>query len=175
MALLKIYTYPEKVLRKTAAPVEKVDRSVRKLMDDMAETMYEAPGIGLAANQVGLALQAVVLDIRRDEDEENENANGLITLINPQIVSATGESIHEEGCLSVPGFFANVKRAGEVVVRALNLDGETLEIHANGLLAVVLQHEIDHLHGHLFVDHMGVVARESFKRRWKKKLKEDAS
>jgi peptide deformylase len=167
MALLEICTYPESVLRENAAPVETVDRQCRKLIDDMVETMYEAPGIGLAANQVGKAVQVITIDLQRPEDE-----NGLIVLVNPRIVTAGGTITWEEGCLSVPEFFAKVKRFETVTVKALSPDGKPVEINASGLLAVVLQHEIDHLAGQLFVDKIGPIARDIFRRKWKKKQKE---
>jgi peptide deformylase len=167
MALLEVRVYPDPILRTGANPVEEVDREIRKLADDMAETMYDAPGIGLAANQVGESRRLVVLDLQHPEDE-----TGLIVLVNPDIVAAEGEFTWEEGCLSVPGFFANVKRHNRVTVRALNLDGNTFEITAEGLLAIALQHEIDHLEGRLFVDRLGLAAKESFKRKWKRRVKE---
>lgn len=163
MALLDVCTYPNPVLRKQAQPVDEVDHKIRKLVDDMAETMYEAPGIGLAANQVGLPLRLLVIDLQKEEYEQ-----GLITLINPEIIAAQGTTTFEEGCLSVPEFFANVKRHEEVTVRALNVDGKRIEVQASGLLAVVLQHEIDHLHGRLFIDHINPIKRDIFKRKWKK-------
>lgn len=168
MALLDICTYPDRVLRQKAVPVEKVDRKIRKLMDDMAETMYDAPGIGLAANQVGKPIQLVVIDLQRPEEEK-----GLIVLVNPRIATARGEISVEEGCLSVPDFFAKVKRYEEVTVEGLNQNGETITVCASGLLAVALQHEIDHLHGQLFIDKMNLIKRDIFKRKWKKKLKQE--
>ncbi len=168
MALLSITTYPDDPLRRQAAAVETIDTQIRCLIDDMAETMYHAPGIGLAANQVGVPLQVVVIDLHREDEE-----HGLITLINPRIVSAQGQVSFEEGCLSVPGYFAHVKRYEQVTVEALNVDGQLLHIEASGLLAVVLQHELDHLHGRLFIDHLNPIARDIFKRRWKKKQRQE--
>lgn len=166
MALLSIVTYPEEPLRCQAAPVEKIDQQIRKLITDMAETMYDAPGIGLAANQVGQRLQVVVIDLHREEQ------HGLITLVNPRIVAAQGQISFEEGCLSVPGYFAHVNRHEHVTVEALDADGKPLCLEASGLLAVVLQHELDHLHGRLFIDHLNPIARDIFKRRWKKRIRE---
>ncbi|HBZ55397.1 MAG TPA: peptide deformylase [Syntrophobacteraceae bacterium] len=166
MALLSIVTYPEEPLRSQTAPVEKIDHQIRKLITDMVETMYDAPGIGLAANQVGQLLQVVVIDLQREEQR------GLITLVNPRIVAAQGQVSFEEGCLSVPGYFAHVSRHEQVTVEALDVDGKPLLIEASGLLAVVLQHELDHLHGRLFIDHLNPIARDIFKRRWKKKRKQ---
>jgi len=169
MALIDICIYPDPVLRETARPVTEVDHYLRKLADDMAETMYQAPGIGLAANQVGVPVRLVVIDLQKEDYEQ-----GLITLINPEIVAAEGTTTFEEGCLSVPEFFADVKRSEQVTVRALDLDGKPFEIHASGLFAVALQHEIDHLGGHLFIDHINPIKRDIFKRRWKKKLKQQS-
>lgn len=167
MACVQICTYPDPILKQKAEPIEKVDLEICRLIDDMAETMYEAPGIGLAANQVGKALRLLVVDLQRPEYE-----HGLIVLVNPEIVSASGETSFEEGCLSVPEYFATVKRAEEVTVCGLDQHGKSVQIEASGLLAVVLQHEIDHLEGKLFVDRLGPIARDIFRRKWKKKLKE---
>jgi peptide deformylase len=167
MSLLEICTYPDPVLRDEAADVQGVDRQIRKLIDDMAETMYEAPGVGLAANQVGKLLRLIVIDLQKPDQHQ-----GLIVLVNPEIVAAQGTITFEEGCLSVPGYFSNVKRFEEVTVRGLDVDEKPVEIQASGLLAVVLQHEIDHLNGKLFIDRMGAISRDIFRRRWKKQQKE---
>jgi peptide deformylase len=167
MALLSICTYPDPILRQRAQPVETIDNEVLCLIDDMAETMYDAPGIGLAANQVGRTLRVIVIDLQKEE------CNGLIALINPELVSASGEITYEEGCLSVPEFYSSVKRHQDVVVCALNREGEKIEIQACGLLAIALQHEMDHLDGKLFIDRISPVARDIFKRKWKKKQKEE--
>ncbi len=166
MAILKIKTYPDSVLRGHARPVDEVNRDIRKLIDNMAETMYDAPGIGLAANQVGELKRVIVIDIQKEGE-----STGLIALINPEILELRGNISTEEGCLSVPDFYSEVKRAEEVRVRALNPDGKEIEIDAKGLLAVVLQHEIDHLNGKLFIDRLNPIKREIFKRNWKKKKK----
>ncbi len=163
MAILDICKYPDPVLKKQAKPVNDIDRSVRKLISDMAETMYDAPGIGLAANQVGRLERVIVLDLQKPEVQQ-----GLIAIVNPQIVKAEGSTKYEEGCLSVPGFFSKVKRYEKVTVKGLSPDGKPITIEADGLLAIVLQHEIDHLDGFLFIDRLGPVARELFKRKWKK-------
>ena len=167
MACLEICTFPHPVLRQKAASVKKVDREIRKLINDMAETMYKAPGVGLAANQVGKLLRVIVIDLQRPEGE-----HGLIALVNPRIIEASGTVTFEEGCLSVPEFFSNVKRCEEVTVQGLDPDENPVEIKASGLLAIVLQHEIDHLDGKLFIDKMGPIARDIFRRKWKKRLKE---
>ena len=165
MAILHICTYPEEILRQRAQPITEIDEEVVKLVDHMAETMYSAPGIGLAATQVGVSKQVLVADIapRRPESE-------LIVLINPEIVAAEGEVIFEEGCLSVPDYQAEVKRHEKITVRGLNLKGEEVEIEAEGLLAIVLQHEIDHLNGKLFIDRLSRLKRDLYKRRMRKKL-----
>ena len=165
MAILHICTYPEEILRRRAEPITEIDEEVVKLVDHMAETMYSAPGIGLAATQVGVSKQVLVADIapRRPESE-------LIVLINPEIVAAEGEVIFEEGCLSVPDYQAEVKRHEKVTVRGLNLKGEEVELEAEGLLAVVLQHEIDHLNGVLFIDRLSKLKRDLYKRKLRKKL-----
>lgn len=167
MALLNICVYPDPVLREKARPIEKVDESVRKLIDDMVETMYNAPGIGLAANQVGRPVRLIVVDLQKEDDP-----HGLIVLVNPQIVQADGQIVWEEGCLSVPDYFAPVRRHETVCVRGLNADGEGVEVHAEGLLAVALQHEIDHLHGRLFIDYLNPIKKDIFKRKWKKRVLE---
>lgn len=167
MTILKIRVYPDPVLRERAEPVKFIDGSIRKLARDMADTMYAAPGIGLAANQVGITKRIIVVDL-----QDRDGRRGLITLINPEIIQASGSVKHEEGCLSVPGFFAKVCRFDRVVVKAQDLKGETVELDATGLLAVVLQHEIDHLDGRLFVDRLGPVGKELFKRKWKKRQEE---
>ena len=168
MALLTICTYPDPVLREKARCVEIIDNGIQGLIDDMIDTMYYAPGIGLAANQVGRPLSVMVVDIQREEC-----GYGLIVLINPELVSARGETTFEEGCLSVPEFYANVKRHEEIVVCGLGRDGKKIEMAASGLLAIALQHEMDHLEGKLFIDLISPVARDIFKRRWKKKSKEE--
>ena len=170
MAILHICTYPEEILRQRAEPITEIDEEVLKLVDHMAETMYSAPGIGLAATQVGVAKQVLVADLapRRPESE-------LIVLINPEIVAAEGEVIFEEGCLSVPDYQAEVKRNESITVRGLNLKGEEVEIEAEGLLAIVLQHEIDHLNGVLFIDRLSKLKRDLYKRKVRKKLAKEQS
>ncbi len=147
MAILKILHYPDPRLRQTARTVERVDDSVRRLVDDMAETMYQAPGIGLAAIQVERVLRVVVIDI-------SEQRNTLRVLINPEIIERDGLQVMEEGCLSVPGIYDEVERAQHIRARALDRDGHPFELEAEGLLAVCIQHEIDHLDGKVFVDYL---------------------
>jgi len=147
MALLPILHYPDERLHTRAKPVEAVDAGIRKLVADMAETMYAAPGIGLAATQVDVHKRLLVLDISEDKSH-------LQVFINPEILWREGECVGEEGCLSVPGIYESVKRSERVGVRALNLEGETFELAAEGLLAICLQHEIDHLDGKVFVEYL---------------------
>ena len=147
MALLPILRYPDERLFKQAAPVQTVDDTIRRLAGDMAETMYAAPGIGLAATQVDVHLRVIVIDVSEDK-------SGLLVLINPVLLSRDGECEGEEGCLSVPGIYESVTRADRVRVRALNLDGQPFELDAEGLLAVCIQHEMDHLEGKVFVQYL---------------------
>jgi len=163
MARLAILIYPDPRLRNRALPVEQVDDSVRQLAADMAETMYEAKGVGLAATQVGVDRRVVVIDC----DPGGENSQ-LLTLINPEILDRQGASYEEEGCLSVPGYVAHVRRAERVKARWLDLDGRQQEIETDGLLAIALQHEIDHLDGRLFIDRLSPLKRELFKKRYQK-------
>jgi peptide deformylase len=147
MALLPILRYPDPRLHTKAKPVAVVDAEIRKLAADMAETMYEAPGIGLAATQVNVHVRLLVLDISEDKSQ-------LQVFINPEILWREGEHEGEEGCLSVPGVYETVRRSERVRVRALNLDGQPFELDADGLLAICLQHEIDHLDGKVFVEYL---------------------
>lgn len=145
MAILNILHYPDERLHKVALPVEKVDDQIRRLVDDMAETMYEAPGIGLAATQVDVHRRIIVIDISEDK-------SALRTIINPRIISADGKTTFEEGCLSVPGIYEEVERASRIVLEALDRDGQPYTLEADGLLAICIQHEIDHLDGKVFVE-----------------------
>lgn len=147
MALLPILRFPDPRLQKIARPVDKIDDSIRQLASHMAETMYEAPGIGLAATQVDVHLRVVVIDV-------SEERNALRVFINPEILSCDGLALGEEGCLSVPGIYDKVERAERVTVRYLDLAGQEQRLEAEGLLAVCIQHEIDHLNGKVFVDHL---------------------
>ena len=147
MALLKILHYPDPRLHTIAKPVTEVDGDIRQLAADMAETMYSAPGIGLAATQVDRHIRMIVVDV-------SEEKNRLLTFINPRIVLREGEAVREEGCLSVPGIYDKVSRAEHIRVQALNLNGERFEMDATGLLGVCIQHEIDHLDGKVFVEYL---------------------
>jgi len=162
MALLDILTFPDARLRRTAEPVEQVNDEIRGLIDDMLETMYAAPGIGLAAIQVNVPQRVIVIDISEAHDSP-------LCLVNPEILDRQGDEEMDEGCLSVPGFFETVRRAERIRVRALDRDGEPFELDADGLLAVCIQHEIDHLDGRLFVDHISSLKRQ----RIRKKLEKD--
>lgn len=161
MALLPILKYPDSRLHTVAKPVQKVDDAIRSLVDDMAETMYAAPGIGLAATQVDVHKQVIVLDISEAKDQ-------LLVLINPEIVASSGEIECEEGCLSVPGIFEKVTRAEEISVRALDRDGNTIEFDASGLLAVCVQHEMDHLKGKVFVEYLSPLKQERIVKKLRK-------
>ncbi|GAK58008.1 peptide deformylase [Candidatus Vecturithrix granuli] len=164
MAILEIYTYPDPILIHKAEPVKNFDRNLRKLLDDMAETMYSAPGVGLAAPQVGVPLQAIVVDASpRDEHAQ------LMKVVNPVITFHEGQSVGEEGCLSVPGFTADVVRAARICVEGFDEYGKPVTIDTDTFLATVLQHEIDHLDGVLFIEHIGRLRRDMIKRKLKKR------
>jgi peptide deformylase len=156
MPLLAILRFPDPRLKTVALPVPKIDASIRALARDMAETMYEAPGIGLAATQVNVHKRVVVIDVSEARDE-------LLVLVNPELVESEGSQVCEEGCLSVPGIYDKVERAERVVVRYLDLDGKTRTIEAHGLLAVCLQHEMEHLDGHIFVEHLSPLKQTRIK------------
>ncbi|HEX5693210.1 MAG TPA: peptide deformylase [Arenimonas sp.] len=167
MAKLPILEFPDPRLRTVAKPVESVDDTVRALVDDMFETMYAAPGIGLAATQVDVHQRLLVLDVSEDQSRP-------MVFINPEILDAQGHQVYQEGCLSVPGIYADVKRADTVRVRALDRDGKAFEIEADGLLAVCIQHEMDHLAGKVFVDYLSPLKREQVRKKLAKQQR-DAS
>lgn len=156
MSLLPILRYPDQRLHKKAVPVARVDDAIRQLAADMAETMYAAPGIGLAATQVDRHIRLIVIDASEDKST-------LITLINPEIRERSGECEGEEGCLSVPGIYETVKRSAQVKVSALGLDGTPFELDAEGLLAVCIQHEMDHLEGKVFVEYLSQLKQTRIK------------
>lgn len=162
MAKLEILHYPDPRLRNQAEPVGEVDDAVRRLVDDMFETMYAAPGIGLAATQVNVAKQVIVLDV-------SENRDQPLCLIDPMILRAEGEEEMEEGCLSVPGVYELVTRAERIEVRALDRDGRPFEMEAEGLLAVCIQHEMDHLQGKLFVDYLSQLKKQRIRKKLEKR------
>lgn len=161
MALLPILEFPDERLRKKAKSVESVTPDIRRLVDDMLETMYAAPGIGLAATQVNIQLRILVMDL-------SENKDDPLVLINPELVSKAGTEESEEGCLSVPGFYEKVTRAESVEVRGLDREGQSVTMHADGLLAVCIQHEMDHLEGKLFVDYLSPLKRQLARKKVKK-------
>lgn len=165
MALLKILQYPDKRLHTIAKPIAEVSDGIRQLAADMAETMYAAPGVGLAATQVDQHIRMIVIDV-------SEEKNRLLTLINPEILELDGSSVHEEGCLSVPGIYEKVTRAEHVKVRAVNLDGMTFQFEADGLLAVCVQHEIDHLDGKVFVEYLSRLKQDRIRTKLVKQQRE---
>lgn len=167
MALLTILTYPNPLLKSVAEPVTEVTDEVRVLVQDMAETMYAAPGVGLAANQIGVLKRIFVIDIA-DEDEPSD----LKVFINPQIVEMDGELVFSEGCLSFPGASEEIKRAATVKVKALDADGAPFELEADGLLAVAIQHENDHLNGVLMIDKVGALTKRKISRQVQKSIAE---
>ncbi len=167
MALLRIRKFPDEVLKQPARPVENINGALNTLIDSMVQTMYAAPGVGLAAPQVGESKRVVVLDTDHEEPGKH-----LLKLINPKIVEAEGKVIWEEGCLSVIDYSAEVERAAKVLVRAWTPDEKEIEIEADDLLAVALQHEIDHLEGKLFIDRISRIKRELYRRKLKKLIKE---
>lgn len=170
LSTLTILEFPDERLRKKAAPVKAVDAGIKKLVNDMFETMYEAHGVGLAATQVNVHQRVIVMDISEDKKSP-------LCLINPEILEKDGVEESEEGCLSVPGFFEKVKRAEHIKVRALNQEGEIFEFEAGELLAVCVQHEMDHLEGKLFVDYISPLKRQRIKKKLEKihKLEQKAS
>ena len=191
MAKLKIYKFPDLVLAQKAAPISHIEKSLRKLADDMFETMYHAPGVGLAANQVGLLQRIVVIDAEFEHEEFPEGeppkelpegaeivAGGIIKnkkpriLINPEIIHREGSILFSEGCLSVPEFSAEVERAEKIKVQHQDLDGLTKTFSAEGLLAIVVQHELDHLDGKLFIDRLSPLKKETIRRRLKQERAE---
>ncbi len=170
MARRDILILPDKRLRQVSDPVKKIDTGIRKLIDDMFETMYGAPGIGLAAIQVGMPKRVVTLDLAKKDDPKNP-----LVFINPEILWISEEkAIYEEGCLSIPEYYGDVERPAQVKVKYLDLEGETREIEANGLLATCLQHEIDHLNGVLFIDHLSKLKRDRVLKKFTKAHKRAA-
>ncbi len=165
MALLEILEFPDDRLRKKAAPVETVDETVLGIIDDMFETMYEAPGVGLAATQVNIHRRIIVIDTSEEKTEP-------LALVNPEIIYTEGTEESQEGCLSVPEVYESVTRAEKVKVRALNRDGEPFELIADELLAICIQHEIDHLNGKLFVDYLSPLKRQRIRKKLEKAHKQ---
>ena len=167
MALLPILEYPDARLKRIASPVTEFTPAIKKLVADMAETMYQAPGIGLAATQVDVHKRVIVIDVSQDKSD-------LKVFINPEIIEADGEIVGEEGCLSVPQYYDNVRRAAHVKVRAQDADGKPFELEATELLAVCIQHEMDHLKGVVFVDHLSQLKQMRVKSKMIKRPREAA-
>ncbi len=165
MALLSILHYPDPRLHTVASPVKEVNAEIRRLIDDMAQTMYAAPGIGLAATQVNVHKRVIVVDI-------SESHDSLMALVNPKIIARDGVGEREEGCLSVPGIYEKVTRAEHVTVEALDREGKPFTLHADGLLAVCIQHEIDHLQGKVFVEYLSRLKQTRIKIRLQKQQRE---
>ncbi len=165
MALLPILRYPDPRLHKKAAPVTTIDASIRKLAADMAETMYAAPGIGLAATQVDQHIRLIIIDV-------TDSKSRLQVFINPEIINKSGDCESEEGCLSVPGIYESVTRAEEVTVKAMDLDGQIFQLTTDGLLAVCIQHEIDHLNGKVFVNYLSRLKQQRIKEKLIKQARE---
>jgi peptide deformylase len=170
MTVRPILILPDAKLRLISQPVAKIDTETRKLVSDMFDTMYDAPGIGLAAVQVGVMRRVITMDIAREGE-----AKQPLALINPEIISASEElSVYSEGCLSIPEYYEEVERPARVVVRYTNLDGATIETEADGLLATCVQHEIDHLNGVLFIDHISKLKRDRVSKKFAKAARRDA-
>lgn len=169
MTIRAILTYPNPVLRRETDTVTVFDTALQQLVDDMAETMYDAPGVGLAASQIGILQQVIVVDRSKNKEQRD-----FMPLINPKIISHDGSQIDEEGCLSVPDLTSKVKRSRNIVVSYQDVDGNPMEISADDRFAVILQHEIDHLHGILFIDHLSSLKRQLYKKKVKKKLSHEA-
>ena len=171
MALREIIILPDKRLRLVSEPVKKITADIRKLVEDMFETMYDAPGVGLAAIQVGAPKRVVTVDVAKKEEPKNP-----LVFINPEIVAVSDEkAIHEEGCLSIPEIYDDVERPAQVTVKYLDLDGQQHEVEADGLLATCLQHEIDHLNGVLFIDHLSKLKRDRITKKFTKAAKRAAA
>lgn len=167
MAIKKILTFPNPVLRQKVETVTSFDESLKELATDLAETMYDAPGAGLAANQIGVCLRVVVVDVSENKEEKKH-----LVLVNPEIIDKEGCQIDEEGCLSVIDLTAKVERYRKLLVRAQDLDGKSWEFPAEDFFARVIQHELDHINGILFIDHLSPLKRTLYKRRLKKLLRE---
>jgi len=168
MTIRPLIILPDPLLRQVSKPVERVDDDLRKLADDMLATMYDAPGIGLAAIQIGIPLRMLVIDLAKQDETPDPHV-----VINPEIVARGGDiNLHEEGCLSIPDYYAEVERPATVTVRYLDREGKAREIAADGLMATCLQHEIDHLNGVLFIDHISKLKRDMVVRKFKKLARE---
>jgi peptide deformylase len=170
MAIYPILTIPDPVLRQQAAPVERVDQELRRLMDDMLATMYDAPGVGLAAPQIGISRRVIVMDAARDDDPPDP-----LVMINPEILERSDElRLHEEGCLSIPEITAEVERPGEVRVAFLDREGKPQEVELEGIWATIVQHEVDHLNGVLFIDYLSRLKRDMIVKKFTKQKRVEA-
>ncbi len=167
MAVLPILRYPHEALAVRTEPVRAITPDIRRLVDDMLETMYAAPGVGLAANQVGVRLQVAVVDITAGEKPGN-----VLVLINPRVVENSGSHVEDEGCLSLPGFTERVRRPDRCIVEAMDLDGKVRTLEGQGLMARAFNHEIDHLNGGLFIDHLSALKRRFIKKKVQKRIRE---
>ncbi len=173
MAILKILTYPEKSLLQPSIKVDTIDDTIKKLAEDMGETMFNAPGVGLAAPQIGVNQRIIVYDANAGDPEKDDSVQDFIPLINPEITAASGSIVSEgEACLSVVDYSADVKRYETVSVQALDIEGKELEFEAQGILAVIMQHEIDHLDGILFIDRISLLKRTMYKKKVANNLKD---
>ncbi len=170
MAIRNILQYPDPLLREKCKPVTNIDHRIRKILDDMAETMYQAPGIGLAASQIGITERLIVVDI--GNDDETKRQGKLYKIVNPEITARAGSTEYEEGCLSIPGIKDLVKRSSEISLKGLDENAKEVNIKAEGLLAICFQHELDHLDGILFIDHLSRLKRELIKSKMSKKKKD---
>lgn len=171
MSIKPIVLLPETVLREKSAPIERFDDELKRLASDMTETMYDAPGIGLAAIQIGIPRRMLVVDVSKDEDNQNPQV-----FINPEIVKSSDEtSIYDEGCLSIPEYYAEVERPAAITVKYLDLSGKKQSIEADGLMATCLQHEIDHLNGVLFIDYLSKLKRQMVIKKFTKLAKQNAA
>ncbi len=175
MAILNILKYPEKSLLKPSVPVETTDDEIKKLIEDMGETMFDDSGVGLAAPQIGVNKRVLVYDAHATDPELENEEQEIIALINPEIIAKSEETFisENEGCLSVVDFRADVKRHVQVTVKALNIDGKQMEFNADGILSVIMQHEIDHLEGVLFIDRISALKRAMYKKKILKQMKKD--
>ena len=176
MAIRPLVILPDSQLRLVSAPVASVTPDIRKLADDMLETMYDAPGIGLAAIQIGEPVRLVTIDVSKKSEEDEETPKAPMVFINPEVIWNSEElNVYEEGCLSIPEYYEEVERPARVKVRYMNLDGATQEIEADGILATCLQHEIDHLNGILFIDHLSRLKRERVTKRFAKAARRESA
>ena len=176
MAIRPLVILPDSQLRLVSAPVATITPEIRKLADDMLETMYDAPGIGLAAIQIGEPVRLVTIDVSKKSDEDEETPKAPMVFVNPEVTWSSDElSVYEEGCLSIPEYYEEVERPARVKVRYMDLDGATQEVEADGILATCLQHEIDHLNGVLFIDHLSRLKRERVTKRFAKAARRESA